>query len=578
MNSPPPLLNNRYRLVHHIGSGGMASVYLAYDEHLERDIAVKFMSPERMQNDRAVQRFTQEARILARLSHPNIMAVHDAGHESGWSYLVLEYLDGRNLHDAMVANTGPFSIDEAVAVVESVLEALAYAHAHSVIHRDIKPENLIMIDQQRVKVADFGLARLIDSDQRLTTEGTFVGTLLYVAPEQISNSASDGRCDLYSLGAVFYELLAGIPPFRSPDTASLMMQILHDPPVPLRTIDLNVPPAIEAFIQRLMAKTPEDRYPDALTALQALRSYRTRLEISSTQDRASLVARLVSSGAHASRQEDPNLHRQLLLAAAVEDTAEQVESERRRIAALLEQVVIEPINLMLAQVSAYEQTMGANPQARMAISVMNTLTRQLMQQARDFSANLNPIILESLGLEPALEALAGQEMRTRGTHIQLQLQRQRERMPALFELALYRAAQDALFHAEGEGRATQITMRLERDDDKLIFSMSSNSKVPVMDGLRAAAQRIHALGGSLDAHDAHLVITFTLAEPVQLTERELEVLRLLAEGLSNKEIAAALVISHRTVKFHLDNLYSKLGVNTRTGAAMYAMRQGLLRR
>jgi signal transduction histidine kinase/DNA-binding CsgD family transcriptional regulator len=279
------------------------------------------------------------------------------------------------------------------------------------------------------------------------------------------------------------------------------------------------------------------------------------------------------------------LTQELLVYAALEDTAAAVETERRRLAKLLQGRVVESLNLLLSQANAYEQTLGANPTARMAVSVLASLARQVIQEVRDLEANLHPSTLEILGLEPALEALTGQVMRSYGLQITLALERMRERLPPQIELALFRAAQDALERTIRHAHASQATIRLERRDEHLIFSLSDNG-VAAMGGeevLRAARQRIEQLGGAVETGVGprggfELTISFALKEPVQLTPREMEVIQLLAEGLSNKEIARLLFISPRTVNFHLDNIYSKLGVSSRTEAAIYALRHGWARR
>jgi DNA-binding NarL/FixJ family response regulator len=203
---------------------------------------------------------------------------------------------------------------------------------------------------------------------------------------------------------------------------------------------------------------------------------------------------------------------------------------------------------------------------------------------RDLETHLHPTILETLGLEPALEALASQAMRAHGLQITLALERMRERPPPQIELALFRAAQDALDRAIRHGHASQVTMRLERRDERLILSLSDDS-IATADGdaLRAARQRIERLGGTFETTIGRqggfeLTAAFAVEAPAQLTPREMEVIQLLAEGLSNKEIAALLFISPRTVNFHLDNIYSKLGVSSRTEAAIYALRHGWTRR
>lgn len=265
------------------------------------------------------------------------------------------------------------------------------------------------------------------------------------------------------------------------------------------------------------------------------------------------------------------------LYAALEDSSTALEAERRRIAGLMQSTLVEPLNTLVAQTAAYEQTMGSNPQARMAVSVLGSLARQLMQQALNLQSNLHPTTLEVLGLEPALENLCGQEMRASGVQIQLETSRLRQRLPVQVELALFRAAQDCLQRAIHYAKASRISVRLEIRDERLWFSCSDNG-LPINDDLlRAALRRISTLGGGVQVKllpAFELQIHFPIEAPIELTERERDVLNALLSGKSNKEIATALTISTRTVKFHLDNIYSKLGVNTRTEAAIYALRNG----
>lgn len=268
---------------------------------------------------------------------------------------------------------------------------------------------------------------------------------------------------------------------------------------------------------------------------------------------------------------------------APEDAAAAGEAERRRLAGLLESEIIGPLNLLLAQAGAYEQTLAANPQAHMAVSVLANLARQLLQQARDLKNNLHPALLETLGLEPALEALAAQVSRASGLPVALLLERQRERLPLQIELALFRAVQDMLDRAVHTARATRAAIRLERREQILTLTLADNS-LPYTDtgGLRASLARIEQLGGQVEQRagqegNFELEIRFFFAPAVELTAREIEVIQRLAEGMTNKEIARALKVSARTVNFHLDNIYSKLGVSTRTEAAVYALRRGWAR-
>lgn len=605
-NSPPDYLKDRYRLIEHLGSGGMATVYRAHDESLDRDVAIKFLPPAQISEEDSA-RFLREARTVARLSHPNIMLLYDMGREAEWHYLVLEYIPGTNLHRLMVRQKAALSVPDALRIIRETLTALAYAHAQGLVHRDIKPDNIMLTPDGQVKVTDFGLA-LAKGDVRLTETDAIVGTALYMAPETASDGIIDARADLYAVGAVFYELLTGRPPFTGETPLQVLTAALNAPLTRPRLVNPGIPEALEHIVVRLLAKNPDERYAsanDVLDALPEMNEVEALLNEAvkrATSERLSrsLLERIVRSSSTMERPEidaesdtedvliavtdtgEPApLSQDLLVYAAQEDTIEAVEAERRRMARMLNETVVSQLNLLLSQASAYEQTIN-NPQARMAISVLSTLARQVVQQARDLETTFHPTILESLGLEPALESLASQEMRARGLHITLALQRMRERLPYPLELALFRASQDTIDRAVRQANASQIGIRLEKNQDMIFFSVTDNGFPPSGDILHHTRQRIEGLGGVMEYQQSRqggldIQIRFLLEAPVELTEREMDVIALVAEGLSNKEIASLLYVSPRTVKFHLDNIYSKLGVNTRTEAAIYALRRGWIR-
>ncbi|MBN1285679.1 MAG: protein kinase [Anaerolineae bacterium] len=550
---PPEYLKNRYRLGEQLGRGGMAVIYRARDETLDRDVAIKFLPPQQIAG--AGARFMREARAVARLSHPNIMALYDVDREGAWRYLVLEHIPGQDLHTMLVERGEPLPVDAALHIMRDVLRALAYAHAQGVIHRDIKPDNIMVTPQGQVKITDFGLA-LPQGDIRLTREYTLVGTVLYMAPEAVTGKHVDHRADLYAAGAVLYELLTGQPPFLGSDAFAVASQILNTPAAPPRQINVRIPLDIERVVVKLLAKDPAQRYASAEETLAALPGAPAAgLPAGSTLPEQLTRRPAVSAP-------EPAEGSALARYAALEDAAAAVEAERRRLAALLESSVIDSLNLLLSQAGIYEQTL-THPQAHMAVSILASLARQVIQQARDLGANLHPATLEALGLEPALEALANRAMRAHGLQVTLGAARLRERLPPRVELALFRAAQDALERAARQSHASQVTIRLEQNDERLRFSFSDNGAVPTgSDLFRSARRRIEQLGGvvetGVNAHGGfELTITFRAEAPVELTPREMEVIQLLAEGLSNKEIAQVLTISPRTVNFHLDNIVSK---------------------
>jgi serine/threonine protein kinase/DNA-binding CsgD family transcriptional regulator len=601
--NPPPVIRGRYQLAAWLGEGGMGVVYKAHDLMLDRDVAVKFLSPKYFSGAEAAARFIREARLVARLSHPNIMSIFDVGEDQGWQYIVFEYIPGNDLHALMSGRAEPFSAAEVLPILKAVLEALAYAHGQGVIHRDIKPENIMLTPQGQVKVTDFGLA-FAHEEIRLTQGEGMVGTILYMSPEMIQSKEIDPRTDLYSLGVVLYEMLADEPPFAGEQVAQIISKVIYTDPLPLHTRRPDIPPALQSVITRMLMKEPDQRYASAQEALSVLTGEANDGAQEPTANAAlpkatspSLVKSIVRSSVSAMQRPetvepptddekpllslDENSEQQtLLLYASTEDVVAALESERRRMASLLKNDVIEPLNLLLSQAGTYEKTLGANQMARMAVSVLSTLARQVLQQVRDLDENLQPLALETMGLEAALENLASQIRRTRGLQVNLELVRLPERLPARMELALFRLCQD-YFDAIQTIGASRVNIRLKKQDETAEFELTNDAHTILDDrALTSVREWLDQLGGTWNAETGmnRIAIRFGLAKPIDLTPRELEVIRLVAEGLSNKEIGQSLSISPRTVNFHLDNLFAKLGVRSRTEAAIFALRQGWIER
>ncbi|HZM22502.1 MAG TPA: protein kinase, partial [Anaerolineales bacterium] len=556
-----------------LGEGSMGVVYKAHDLMLDRDVAVKFLSPKYFSSSDAAARFLREARLVARLSHPNIMSIFDVGEDQGWQYLVFEYIPGSDLHMLMSKRAESWNTTDVLPILKASLEALAYAHQQGVIHRDIKPENIMLTPQGQVKVTDFGLA-FAHEEVRLTQGDGVVGTVLYMSPEMIQGKAIDPRTDLYSLGLVFYEVLTGEPPFAGEQFAQILSKVISTDPIPLHVRRPDIPLILESVITRLMMKEPDRRYASAQDVLNALYGR-------SDDEMQAPSAEVVQPNAAAdSLGDDSEQQQALLLYASTEDVVAALESERRRMAGLLKNDVIEPLNLLLSQASTYEKTLGTNQMAHMAVSVLSTLARQVLQQVRDLDENLQPMALETMGLEPALENLANQIRRTRGLQINLELVRLPDRLSARMELALFRLCQD-YFDAIQTIGANRVQISLKRRDEAAEFELTNNARAILDDrALTGAREWLEQLGGTWHAETEsnRLLIRFGLTKPIELTPRELDVIRLVAEGLSNKEIGQLLAISPRTVNFHLDNLFAKLDVRSRTEAAILAMRQGWIER
>jgi predicted Ser/Thr protein kinase len=261
----------RCRLVRKIGEGGMGVVWLARHEMLQKDVAVKVLPESFSANGEAVQRFLREARSAARLEHPNVVQVLDAGSADGVHFIVMQYVDGTDL-DKIVQKRGRLSVADSLAVAKRVALALAAAHKLGLIHRDIKPSNILITKQGRVRVTDFGLAREVGAGGSVTATDQIVGTPHYLSPEQARGDALDGRTDLYSLGGTLYTMLTGRPPYQGPTPISIAMKhaSAKDRPEPIRSLAPDVPEEVEALAGRLMAKDPKDRFQTGDEAASAI--------------------------------------------------------------------------------------------------------------------------------------------------------------------------------------------------------------------------------------------------------------------------------------------------------------------
>ena len=285
-----------YKILSLLGAGGMGEVYRAKDTRLDRTVAIKVLPSEVSDKPEMRQRFEREARVISSLSHPHICALYDIGRQDDVDFLVMEYLEGETLADRLAKAALP--LDQALRFAVEIADALDQAHRHGVVHRDLKPGN-IMLTKSGIKLLDFGLAKLTDPKSTLvlsspsglptqkaslTAEGTILGTLHYMAPEQLEGKEADARADVFAFGAVVYEMVTGRKAFQGESTASVIAAILSSEPAPISTLQPISPPLLDRVVKRCLAKDPDDRWQSARDLMLELKwvggrvcSYRSSL-------------------------------------------------------------------------------------------------------------------------------------------------------------------------------------------------------------------------------------------------------------------------------------------------------------
>jgi serine/threonine-protein kinase len=300
------MLDGRYRISGRIARGGMATVYEAVDQRLDRTVAVKVMHPGLGDDDEFAARFVGEARSAARLSHPNVVAVYDQGNDDGTVFLAMELVQGHTLRDT-IGKEAPMSPVRALALLEPVTSALAAAHRAGLVHRDVKPENVLIADDGRVKVADFGLAKAVSGQTKHTATGVLIGTVSYIAPELVVEGRSDARADVYAVGVILYELLTGAKPHQGESPIQVAYKHVHeDVPAP-SAMSPNIPDYVDALVARATARDREQRPADAGVLLQHLRRVTQALNAGVRED-ADLVADLLPRHVNPEPADDAPIH------------------------------------------------------------------------------------------------------------------------------------------------------------------------------------------------------------------------------------------------------------------------------
>jgi serine/threonine-protein kinase len=258
----------KFEILAELGQGAMGKVYRARDPILDRAVALKTVSPELLTRQDTMARFQREARAAARLQHPNIVTIYELGEVQGSLFIAMELLEGMDLAEAMHP-PGRLSVAEKARIVVDVCRGLDYAHKRGVVHRDVKPANIRVLTDGTVKIVDFGIAHLTDST--MTQTGLVLGTPTYMAPEILSGGRVDHRADMWAVGIVLYELLAGRRPYDAPTIAGLVYRIVHQPPAPLEA-SLNLPEGLPEVVSRTLAKDPAARFKDCAEMVQQLQS------------------------------------------------------------------------------------------------------------------------------------------------------------------------------------------------------------------------------------------------------------------------------------------------------------------
>ena len=421
------MLDGRYRVLSHLADGGMATVYVALDERLDRKVALKVMRPDLANDESFVSRFRREARSAAKLSHPNVVAVYDQGEDDGHVFLTMELVNGLTLRQVMQAE-GPLTPRAALDIIDPVLQALGAAHSAGLIHRDVKPENVILREDGTVKVADFGLARAIATGTSTAQTGVLLGTVAYLSPEQVERGVADARSDVYAAGLLLFEMLAGSKAFLGDSPIHVAYQHVHsEVPAPSSRVN-TVPAELDQLVARASARNPDDRPRDANEFLAEVRRARQMLSVTE------LDLRPAGTLGAAALNSTIALPRTQLVPAVVPPGAEVGRSGR--LASLprtgpwrRRNLVVALLALILVAAAALWFTAG--PGARTTVPTLTGSTRLVAQQKLS-AAHLSAKVVSSFdesakaGVVLAADPPAGREI-PRGSTVTLTVSQGQER-------------------------------------------------------------------------------------------------------------------------------------------------------
>ena len=264
------LIDDRYKIIKTIGEGGMANVYLAYDTILQREVAVKILRGDLAEDEKFVRRFQREANSASSLKHPNIVEVYDVGEDDGKYFIVMEYINGKTLK-SLIKKRGALTLEEVIDIMLQLTSAVSCAHDSYIIHRDIKPQNVMILEDGRVKITDFGIAMALNNNE-LTQTNSVMGSVHYLPPEQANGSGSTIKSDIYSLGILMFELLTGRIPFKGDNAVEIAIKQMREPIPSVCSIDPSIPQIVENIILRACAKNPKNRYDNAREMYEDLKT------------------------------------------------------------------------------------------------------------------------------------------------------------------------------------------------------------------------------------------------------------------------------------------------------------------